>query len=69
MTFNLSDDEICFVNTEEFWFEHCPAKLKVLCVVPLAYFNRKKLKSKAQWFDREIPVHLLIDIQKIRTVF
>ena len=46
MTLNLSGDEICSVNTEEFWFERCPAKRKVLSVVPLAYFERKKLRSK-----------------------
>ena len=58
MTLNLSGDEICSVNTEEFWFERCPAKCKVLSVVPWAYFERKKLRSKAQWFDREIPAAL-----------
>ena len=41
MTLNVSDEEICCVNTKQFWLEHYAAKHELLSVVP-SHFSQEK---------------------------
>ena len=66
VTLSVSGGEICFVNTEQFWFEHYPTRHKLRSVVLLAFFFKKALEwalwfrsgleDRFLWFRRQIPV-------------
>ena len=43
---NASGGEICFVNTEQFWFEHYPAEYKLRSVAALSIFYKKNNNTK-----------------------
>ena len=61
MTLDDSGGENCYVNTEQFLFELYSAGQKLRSVVLLAFSKKKnKLRSRAQWFKREIPAAIFI---------
>ena len=65
----VSGREICFVNIEQFWFEHHPAGQKLQSVVPLAFFIGKKTKKYGSVVWKADSSGLVIDLPKIRKVF